>query len=303
MVATALSEIAADFDIKESVVSTEGDKRQGTDAAAISDKFKWVDGLEQALLANEIQLAVHSGKDIPALSAQATRLRPVLTRENPRDIFIGKQTKEGRKKFSELSDGALVGTASVRRKSQLLRLRDDIHICAHRGNVPTRIKKLDESDVLSGIVIAAAGPARLKMQSLEFEEFSVADILPAVNQGILVVQYSKENDLLDSLLDQLCHRSTELCFEAERSCVLELEADCYSSVGIYAEIQGDRLNLFVRILSADGARYVDVLESDWVTSVDTRELGKRAASKALKEGGLELLEECRHPTDGFVEVQ
>ena len=148
--------------IEIKVIKTEGDRRQGTPLAAQSDKKDWIVDPERALLAGEIDMAVHSGKDVPGELEQGTVIRSILKRATPYDAFVGKiQPHGGRLPFAELSHGAIVGTASLRRKASIRSFRGDVVLRDHRGNVPTRIKKLDDSPDLSGIIVAAAGLERL----------------------------------------------------------------------------------------------------------------------------------------------
>jgi porphobilinogen deaminase len=126
------------------IVKTTGDKKQGTPQASISDKREWIHELELGVVEGTIDLALHSGKDVPCEIHEATCLQPVLPRATATDLFIGKNEKGRRIRFEELPNGARVGTASLRRTAQLLRLRPDLEVVELRGNVPTRLRKLDE---------------------------------------------------------------------------------------------------------------------------------------------------------------
>ncbi|RIL10720.1 MAG: hydroxymethylbilane synthase [Proteobacteria bacterium] len=270
-------------------VTTTGDRKQGTAAAEQGDKKEWILELERAVLAGQTDLAVHSGKDVPCDIEAGTEIVPILEREDPSDVFIGKRLPDGnRMSWKDLPQGALVGTSSLRRKASLLRLRPDLQVVSHRGNVPTRLRKLDESADLSGIVLAAAGIRRLGIADLAYEAFSSSDLMPAINQAILVVQYAKERRDLAGFLAQLVHRPTQYAFNAERGCVSVLGADCKSSVSIYAKYISGEVSLSVRVMSGDGRDCVEILDQR-CQPADALNFGMSIGRKALELGGASIL--------------
>ena len=154
---------------KTQLILTEGDLKQGTQDAGKLTKKAWIREIEDALVDGRIDVAIHSGKDIPADIHEDTKLLPILRREYPFDIFIGKIDENGnRKKFSSLDADALIGTASLRRRLFSQRINPNFKIVEHRGNVPTRLTKLDESESLSGIILAEASLKRLGF-NIEYE--------------------------------------------------------------------------------------------------------------------------------------
>jgi len=269
-------------------IKTLGDRKQGTAAAGVSDKKEWVIDLEIALLENKIDLAIHSGKDVPAELEAGTSLLPVLKRENPFDVFIGKKISgNDRLSFSDLEQASTVGTASLRRKSALLRLRPDIRVVDHRGNVPTRIRKLDESSELSGIVLAAAGILRLGISDLEYEVLSLNQMIPGVNQGILAAQFREQDSGIRSVIEKISDPDTYAAFWAERRCVELLEGDCNSAIGIFARVDGENLELNAVVYDQQHGKH---LEKTVVGPKGApEELGAAVAGELLKMGARELL--------------
>lgn len=283
-----LKQIFPDFEFEIVKIKTSGDLKQGTALAAQGDKKDWILQLELAVLDGSIDFALHSGKDVPCDIEAGTQLLSILQRHNPKDIFIGKldpKTNQ-RKSFKTLTDNAKIGTASLRRKAQLLRHNPKFEIIDHRGNVPTRIQKLDQSAELDGIVLARAGVERLDLK-IQFEEIDC--ILPAVNQGTLVVQFAKTE--IKTILEQLIDSETQSCFEAERTCINILEGDCNSCIGCYATIDpsnhSKKLKLQVRVLSQDGQKFLQVESSAEINQAQI--LGSKLANELLELGARQIL--------------
>lgn len=242
LVIDALKKHHPDLEISVKEITTTGDRKNSTLDKGVSDKKEWIYELEQALLNNDIDLAVHSAKDIPASIEEGTAILPVLERATPNDCFIGKlnpQTGQ-RLTFEELPGGATIGTSSLRRNAALKLLRADITVVEMRGNVPTRIRKLDESKDLSGIVIAAAGIERLALP-VQHYLFPLGELLPAMNQGILAVQFRKIDQEVQTRLGDLILEDNAHVFFAERQCAERLRYDCRSAASIYASITAERL--------------------------------------------------------------
>lgn len=292
LVCKALQALPQPVQTVVSEIATCGDLRQGTAAAKIPDKKKWVLEIEQALVRGEIDCAVHSAKDLPNELEPGTLVWPVLHRESPEDVFIGarRSGSERRLSFSELPDNALIGTASIRRAAQLMRLRPGVRIVPHRGNVPTRIRKLDESSELHGIVLAHAGLSRLGLDAAVSDVFAPAQLLPAMNQGIIAVQFREDDAAAAAALEQLVEIPTLAEWQAERAAVELLEADCYSAVALKASSDGRRVELFGRVLSPDGA---EAAEADGEAAVaDAADLGRSVAEKLISRGARELIACC-----------
>lgn len=252
------------------------DLARNADRTALT-KRKWTFELEEAIAHGEAELAVHSAKDLPLEVRSETALLPVLRREDPRDVFIGK-----RQRFAELPPGARLGTDSQRRRAQLLRLRPDLQVVPHDGNVPTRLAKLDANDTLDGIVLAAAGLARLGISRPWAAYFAPADFVPAPHQGILAAQFRAGNDWLAGLLQQIGDAATQAAWRAERAAILTLQADCETAVGAWARVENAQLHLLVRGLSPAGDRWIE--EAGTAPLTDAESLGQRVAETLLRRG-------------------
>lgn len=290
LVKTALSKSCPEHSFEGVVIKTSGDRKQGTAQAGNGDKRDWMHDLELAVLSGEIDFTIHCGKDIPAVYSEETALATVLERPHPLDVFIGKfQSNGSRLRFSELPTGASVGTASLRRGAQLLRYRSDLRICEHRGNINTRLRKLDESNSLSGIILAEAGVRRLSdFKDLEFEALPPEIVLPAVNQGTLVGQFLSDRSDIRSILSTIQVLEVEEIFQAERACVEALDGDCHSAVGIYGVLRGESdITLTGRVLSVDGTNCLE--ETITGTRSDARSLGIALGDSLLQGGAHDLL--------------
>ncbi len=290
MVAKAIKEKNPSIAIEIIDIKTIGDRKQGTPQASFGDKKDWVYDLELALLSNSIDLAVHSGKDVPPNIERGTAVAPVLKRADPRDAFIGKLQGNTRLSFSQLPRGAVIGTASLRRKASLLRLRPDLKIVEHRGNITTRISKLDQSDELSGIVLACAGLERIGME-IEYSKFPCSEFMPALNQGTLVAQFLETRDDINSLIKTLSDPDTLVAFQAERACAEILEGDCHSAVSIFAELRNGTLSLSCRVMTHDGTKSVEILLKDQPDNAIL--LGKKVGESAISKGAKEIIAQCK----------
>ncbi len=293
LVLAGLSRLRSDVKVEICHIQTSGDKKQGTPAASKGDKKDWIYELELALLAKEIDLAVHSGKDVPADIENGTVLYPVLQRANPKDVFIGKMQGDTGRRLSwhDLPVGASVGTASLRRRAQLLKLRPDLNIVELRGNVPTRLRKLDEKTGPQGLVLARAGLERLNLLPSEFYEFSISELMPAVNQGILVAQCRSEDATIEKLLRQLADAELVGLWQTERACVEVLGADCNSALSVYAESLGQEITLSARVFMPDGSQCLEFVHSG--PAQQAQHLGVRVAKRLLELGAATLLEQSR----------
>lgn len=218
-------------------ITTKGDKILDKTLDKIGGKGLFVKEIENALFKNEIDIAVHSMKDMPADMPEGLLLGAVMKREDPRDSLI---TKDGRT-FDSLPKGAKVGTGSLRRKVQLLKMRKDLEIVAIRGNIHTRIKKMEEE--LDGIVLAAAGLKRCHMENRISSIFQIEEIIPAACQGILALQIRKDDNRMMQYCLPLNHKESQLCARAERAFLNTVGADCHAPVGVYAMLKQDIIHL------------------------------------------------------------
>jgi hydroxymethylbilane synthase len=266
-------------------IQTLGDKLQGTNKAGLGDKRDWILELENAIINGNVDMAVHSGKDVPVDINSVTTLMPVLKREIPIDALV--LNKAYSSKCPPLSKLETLGTSSIRRAAQLKRLIKDVQIVEHRGNVQTRINKLQNDPNLSGIVLASAGLARLGLEDLIAYRFSSYEIMPAVHQGTLVVQFRKDRDDILALVNDLVDLDTLNVWLAERSCIQLLEADCNSCVGVFGELVNKELNISCRVLSHDGVEMIELsTRGDCSNAI---ELGESLGRDILNNGGSDLL--------------
>jgi hydroxymethylbilane synthase len=265
------------------VIKTTGDKVLDVPLAAIGGKGLFVKEIEEALLEKRIDLAVHSLKDMPGELPQGLKIGAVPLREDPRDVLISQdqcllKDIPGRKK---------IGTGSLRRKAQLLHLRPDLQIVPLRGNLDTRLKKM-ESEGLAGIILAAAGIHRMGLKDRISQYLDLDTSLPAVGQGALALEI-REGDLrLQELVDAVHHEATALCTQAERVLLNRLQGGCQIPIAGHAWIQGQRIILKGLIAGLDGDKLIkDQLEGPLT---DPTSLGIRLAEKLIQAGGQEILE-------------
>ena len=270
------------------IIKTEGDRKQDTALEAQSDKKDWIIDLERALLAKEIDLAVHSGKDVPAEIETGTEIRSIMKRATPYDVFIGKRQPNGsRLAFADLPQGAIIGTASLRRRASLLSYRSDFVVRDHRGNVPTRLRKLDESPDLSGIVIAAAGLERLGLTDISYEHLDCAIMLPSMNQGILAVQIRQGDLRITPLIDSVVDTETAAEFAAERAVAEILGGDCHSAISIFARVNSGAISVAARVFASDASNSISHTANGPIERAV--ELGRSVGHEILRKGGDAIL--------------
>jgi hydroxymethylbilane synthase len=274
------------------IIKTTGDKILDAPLSKIGDKGLFTKELEAALLDRRIDLAVHSFKDVPTAIPDDLTIAAVLEREDVRDVFIGHPKKQNQT-FRTLTQSASIATGSLRRTCQLLNARPDLQIIDIRGNLNTRMKKLDES-TWDGMILAKAGVTRLGWAQRITEILPFELMLPAVGQGALAIE-TRTNDLpLAELLSTLHHLPTALTVTAERSLLRRLEGGCQIPIGAYGQVTGNEIRLDAVIGSLDGKRMVKGTQSGNHKNADR--IGIELAEELLKRGGKEILEEIRHAT-------
>jgi hydroxymethylbilane synthase len=226
-------------------MTTTGDRFLGQPLSEIGGKGLFTKELEEALLANEIDFAVHSAKDMQTVLPAGLVMPCVLEREDVRDLLIGAASLQA------LPAGARVGTSSLRRGAQVLHARPDINIVPLRGNVQTRLAKLEAGEA-DATLLAVAGVKRLGMQPLPGTPISIDEILPAVAQGALAIECREGDANTHALLAPLHHAPSFAAITAERAMLAVLDGNCRTPIAGLAEVQGDQLNLRAMLLSADG---------------------------------------------------
>jgi len=265
-------------------IVTKGDKILDVPLAKVGGKGLFVKEIEEALLRKDVDLAVHSMKDVPSELPEELHLGIIPLRENPHDAFISNQYAT----LSELPTGATVGTSSLRRRAQLAALRPDLQIVDLRGNLDTRLRKLDEGQ-FQAIILAAAGLNRLGMSSRATGYFSAQEMLPAVGQGALGIELRRDDAELLAGLSFLNDAETTVAVRAERAFLHRLEGGCQVPIGAFAEVNSGQVELTGLVASVDGREVLK--DSITGNSAEAQELGTRLADRLLELGGREILAE------------
>lgn len=264
-----------EFEVK--IIKTKGDKILHLSLDKIGDKGLFVKEIESQLLEGEIDLAVHSMKDMPAEVVEGLKFAAVPKREDPRDVII---LREGLNSFDELPIGATIGTGSKRRKYQLLRKRPDLNIVPIRGNIETRISKI-ESENLDGIVLAASGVIRADLEEKITEFLPVDLMIPAPAQGALALEIREDDEELEKMIDAIKDEISQIQTDAERSYLAGIDGSCHIPMGAYCEVDGEKLTLTGIFGDEDGEKItVASLEDD---RNNPKELGSNLAKLVLKK--------------------
>ena len=263
-------------------IVTEGDRILDRPLSEIGGKGLFLKELERAMLNGEADLAVHSMKDVPASMAEGLVLDAVLPRANPYDALV---SRSGRL-LADLPAGSRIGTSSLRRKSQLLALRPDLEVADLRGNVDTRLRKLDEGQY-DAIILACAGLERLGLGERITETLQPPDWLPASTQGIIGLQCRQDDAHTRTLIEPLADSDTMVVASAERSVARVLEATCQVPLAVHAVLDAGTVRLRSVVSTPDGK------ESIWAAgegpSSDAVALGERVAAELLKNGAGKIM--------------
>ncbi len=282
------------FQIEIVPITTSGDKIQDRNLADIGGKGLFIKELEESLIQNKIDIAIHSAKDVPPFLHSSTHLAAFTKRFDARDCFVSKKFDS----IFDLPKSAIVGTSSARRKAILLRLRPDLQIVNFRGNVTTRLTKI-ENDEVDATILAVCGLERLGYEQNKIsvacplgyknKNFIEKDMmLPAGGQGALAIQSRKDNEKISEILSKINHLETQICVKAERTFLRGLGASCSTPVAVHAIIENDLIHLKTMILENEGKEiFTTSLQGD----ADLKSaigLGTAAADKTKKEAA-ELL--------------
>lgn len=241
-------------------IVTTGDYRRDRLGVSVEDKKQWVIEIEKQLLSNSIDCAIHSAKDVPLNIENGTALIPVLERQTARDVLITRpegSSIAAENVFSSIPHGVHIGTSSKRRKAHILAVRPDITVSDVKGNINTRIDALLASDAFFGIILAEAGLRRLEISGVSLHPFSCDEMYPAVGQGQLVAQYVDSRHDVFQILSAVSSEKSQHCFFCERKVIENLEADCHSAVGVYAQYVGeDHIKVSSAVYSVDGSSHI-----------------------------------------------
>ncbi|WP_129128194.1 hydroxymethylbilane synthase [Geomonas oryzae] len=264
-------------------IKTIGDKILDVPLAQVGGKGLFVKEIEEAMLRGEIDIAVHSMKDVPTEFPEGLGLYCITKREDPRDAVISKGVK-----FADLPQGARIGTSALRRQAQLLKVRPDLEMVIIRGNVETRMNKL-ETEGLDAVILAAAGLNRLGFAD-RVTELLPADLsLPAIGQGALGIECNLSNEAVKDAISFFNDPDTSRAVRAERALLWRCEGGCQVPIAAYGEVTGDELKLTGFIASVDGK--VSVKGSVTGPADDCEKLGVKLAEQLLNEGGHAILAE------------
>ena len=265
-------------------IVTTGDKILDVPLAKIGGKGLFTKELENAMLSGEIDLAVHSLKDMPTELPEVLMLAAITTRADASDAFVSLRYKS----LDALPQGAKVGTSSLRRRAQILKYRPDLQTIDLRGNLDTRIKKLENQE-MDAIILATAGLKRLGLEQYITQILPIEICLPAVGQGALAIETRQADAEVLSVLEFLNDSETIAAVTAERAYLREVQGGCQVPVGVHGEVNGDQLLLEATILKIDGTR--EVREQICGCCSEAEELGVKLAQQMLAAGGKEILDE------------
>ncbi len=281
-VVAALQAAHPDILFETRVIKTTGDQQSSVPFSEVGTKGMFVKEIEEALLAGEIDFAVHSLKDMPSELPAGLILACIPERADPRDALLSSGAT-----LAELPEGASVGTGSLRRQAQIRAYRPDLEILELRGNLDTRIRKLDEGKY-DAIILACAGLERMGWAERITERIPIEISIPAPGQGALALETREGDDRTIDLLRSLNHRETAIAIEAERGFQAALNAGCTVPAGALAEVRGSVVKVLAVTASVDGSRILRTnVEGN---HSEARSLGESAAKKLLAEGADKLLE-------------
>ncbi len=271
-----------DIKVELERIKTKGDKILDSPLSKIGGKGLFVKEIEDALLGQKVDVAVHSIKDVPAKLPDGLQLSVFPAREDPRDAIVSIDDKT----IAKLPGGASVGTGSLRRSAQLLYMRPDLNVGPLRGNVGTRLRRLESGD-LHAIILATAGLSRLGLSHRISHILPCEDFLPAIGQGALGLELRQDDDAMKDLLRFLNHEQTEIIVKAERAFLKELEGGCQAPIAAYGRLDRNSLILQGMVAELDGSR---IIREELTGPKDSPEdIGYRLARRLLASGADKIL--------------
>ena len=240
-----LKELDIEIEIKK--ITTEGDLILDRRTSEIGGKGEFIKNIEKELISKNIDIAVHSLKDVPSIKTKGLKMECFLKRNDPQEVLINKENLT----LNRIKKNSVIGTSSLRREFQLKHLRPDLKFKLIRGNIDTRIKKLDE-DQYDSIILAKAGLVSLSIENRISEVFECRKIVPPAGQGTIVLQSREDDDKINSILSKINHFETSIEAKVERKILSVLEGDCNTAAGIYANIKGKNVNIMAELFSDNG---------------------------------------------------
>jgi hydroxymethylbilane synthase len=268
------------------IIKTKGDKILDVALSKIGDKGLFTKELETALLENEVDIAVHSLKDLPTTLPEGLKLGAVLKRGEFRDALV---CKDGRK-LTELTENDVIATSSLRRQAGLMRQNKNFKIVDIRGNVETRLRKMEDG-YCDAMIMAAAGLQRLNLEKYITEIIDPEVIIPATSQGVIAIESRKNDDRIDAFLKEINHAATWNAIETERGFLRKIEGGCQVPVGCFTKIEGEKITISGFVAAIDGSEYL----SDTATGLieNGKSTGEKLAEKLIEKGASRILSEIR----------
>ncbi|MEM4250387.1 MAG: hydroxymethylbilane synthase [Candidatus Bathyarchaeia archaeon] len=281
-VVDALTRNSPNIKIQTKIIETTGDRLESAPLKEIYGKGVFEKEVDEAIVKGEVDFAVHSMKDVPAEQPEGLTIAAVPRRAPPNDVLVSQPPL----RLHDLPPGAKVGTSSPRRIAELLRIRPDLKPIPIRGNVDTRIRKLDAGDY-DAIILAEAGLTRLSMKNRIVDRLSLEEFTPAPGQGFLAVVARRDRVDVLKLLDSVNNPESLAEAVAERAFMNEVGGGCKIPLGAFAQAQDGTLNLFGSVISPDGSKRVDVKEAGTVERAEAA--GRAAAKRIMKMGAAEIV--------------
>jgi len=269
-----LKELNIEIEIKK--ITTDGDLVLDKRTSEIGGKGEFIKNIEKELLSKKIDVAVHSLKDVPSIKTKGLRMECFLKRNDPREVLINK----GNLTLDKIKKNSVIGTSSLRREFQLKHLRPDLNFKLIRGNIDTRIKKLDE-DQYDSIILAKAGLLSLSMENRISEVFECKKIIPPAGQGTIVIQSREDDDKLNSILSKINHFETSIEAKVERKILNVLEGNCDTAAGIYANVRDNNVNIIAELFSDDGTK--KFIYKDECKIEEAQKIAKKAGDDLKKQ--------------------
>lgn len=271
-----------EINIKIKIIKTSGDIHQNHILSQMGGKGLFVKEIEEALLREEIDVAVHSMKDMPIMLPDGLEIAAIPEREDARDAFACKDTNG----WNNLPAGSIIGTSSLRRASQLKYLKPDWIVKELRGNLDTRWKKLEHGDY-DAIIVAMAGIKRLKLMSEYIMPLDPYEFIPAIGQGALALEVKRNRDEIFELISELNHLISSVRVRAERAFLKKIGGGCHSSLGAYATVKDDYLEIIGFVASSDGKKMIkEIYGSD---KESPEEVGTALAELLISKGAQQLI--------------
>lgn len=281
-VSAGLRALHPDLEVELVTMTTQGDKILDTPLAKVGGKGLFVKELEQGMLEGRADIAVHSMKDVPVDLPEGLQLTVILQREDPRDAFVSNHFSG----IDGLPQGAKVGTSSLRRECQLKERRPDLRILPLRGNVNTRLRRLDEGEY-DAIILAAAGLKRLEFTDRIRSYIEPEVSLPAIGQGAIGIESRSDDAQINALIQGLHHTDTATCVSAERAMNHRLQGGCQVPIAGHAILQGDQVWLRGLVGSVDGSEIIR--DEQTMPATETEQLGIQVADRLLSQGADRIL--------------